>query len=59
MLILTRNVGEKILIDGGITITVVDIGTNRVSIGIEAPRNVVVLREEVHDLRKQQEKEQR
>lgn len=59
MLILTRNVGEKILIDGNITITVVDIGTNRVSIGIEAPRNVVVLREEVHDLRKQPEKEQR
>lgn len=59
MLVLTRNVGEKILIDGGITITVVDIGTNRVSIGIDPPRNVVVLREEVHDLRKQAEKEQR
>jgi carbon storage regulator len=59
MLILTRNVGEKIRIDGGITITVLEIGSKRVSIGIEAPRNVVVLRDEVKDLRNKPEQEQR
>jgi carbon storage regulator len=59
MLILTRNVGEKIRIDGGIVITVLEIGSKRVSIGIEAPRNVVVLRDEVTDLRNKPEKEKR
>jgi len=51
MLVLTRNVGEKIVIDGNIQITVVAIKGNKVRIGIEAPDNVRVDREEVHQRR--------
>jgi carbon storage regulator len=51
MLVLTRNVGEKIVIDGNIQVTVVAIKGNKVRIGIEAPENVRVDREEVHQRR--------
>ena len=55
MLILTRKAGERIVIDGGITVTVAAIHGNRVKLGFEAPREVVIAREEaweephVHD----------
>jgi carbon storage regulator len=51
MLVLTRNVGEKVIIDGQITLTVVSIKGNKVRIGIEAPDHVRVDREEVHQRR--------
>ena len=38
--VLTRKNGEKIVIDGGIEITVVDIRGNQVRLGIEAPKEV-------------------
>ncbi len=47
MLVLTRKLGERILIDGGIEITVVEIDRNKVRIGIEAPKDIVILREGV------------
>ncbi|MGL6095375.1 MAG: carbon storage regulator [Fimbriiglobus sp.] len=47
MLVLTRKLGEKIVIDGGITITVVDIRPHTVQIGIEAPKETGILREEL------------
>ena len=47
MLVLTRKLGEKILIGDGITITVVDIGKSRVKLGIEAPAGHKILREEL------------
>lgn len=47
MLILTRRTGESIVISDEIEIRVLDIGDGRVKIGIEAPRNVKVLRKEV------------
>lgn len=47
MLVLTRKVKERILIDGGITITVTAINGNKVQLGIEAPKGVGVNREEV------------
>jgi carbon storage regulator len=47
MLVLTRKLGEKILIGDGITITVVDIGKSRVKVGIEAPAGHKILREEL------------
>jgi carbon storage regulator len=51
MLVLTRNVGEKIIIDGNIQVTVVAIKGGKVRIGIEAPDYVRVDREEVHQRR--------
>ena len=47
MLILTRKIGEAIILDGGITITVSDIQGNHVKIGIDAPKEVKVYREEI------------
>ena len=47
MLVLSRKYGEKIRIGGDITITVVDIEPNKVRLGIEAPRDVPIYREEL------------
>ena len=47
MLVLSRKVGEKILIGDNITITVVRVAQGTVRIGVEAPRNTAVVREEV------------
>lgn len=47
MLVLSRKLNEKIVIDGGIVITVVKIDRNSVRIGIEAPDSVAVFREEI------------
>lgn len=53
MLVLTRNVGEKIVIAGNIQVTVVAIKGNKVRIGIEAPESVRVDRAEVADRRQE------
>lgn len=47
MLVLSRKLNEKIVIDGGIVITVVKLDRNQVRIGIEAPGHVPVWREEI------------
>ncbi len=47
MLILTRKAKEAIVIDGHTTVRVLSIDRDRVKIGIDAPRSVVVLREEL------------
>jgi len=47
MLVLSRKLNEKIVIDGGIIITVVKIDRNQVRLGIEAPGHVPVYREEI------------
>jgi len=47
MLVLSRKLNEKIVIDGGIVITVVKVDRNQVRIGIEAPAHVNVYREEI------------
>mgnify|MGYP001578274202 CR=1 FL=1 len=47
MLTLTRRVGEKILIGGGIEIEVVKIGTWRVQLRINAPSETKILRQEL------------
>ena len=47
MLILTRKPGEKIRIGDDIVIHVVDIGKGNARIGIEAPKDVSIMREEV------------
>jgi carbon storage regulator len=47
MLVLSRKLNEKIVIDGGIIVTVVKIDRNQIRLGIEAPGHVRVLREEI------------
>ncbi len=47
MLVLTRKIGEKILIGDDITLTVVDIGPARIKLGISAPPKYRILRSEL------------
>ncbi len=47
MLVLTRKVGEKILIGSDIIVTLVEIKNGQVQLGIEAPKETHILREEV------------
>jgi carbon storage regulator len=47
MLVLSRKLGEKIVIDGGIVVTVVKMDRRQVRIGIEAPSDVKVFRDEL------------
>jgi carbon storage regulator len=47
MLVLSRKLNEKIVIDGGVVVTVVKIDRNQIRLGIEAPPHVRVLREEI------------
>lgn len=49
MLILSRKIDEKIKIGDDITITLIDIRGEQVKIGVEAPKNVKVFRQEVFD----------
>ena len=49
MLVLKRMVGEKVVIDGGIELTVLSAGKQYVRLGISAPEDIVVHRKEVHD----------
>lgn len=51
MLVLTRRIGEEIVIDGDIRVTVTAICGDRARIGITAPGSVRVDREEVHQRR--------
>ncbi len=48
MLVLSRKVGEKLVIDGNITVEVVRIQGNRITLGIVAPADVKILRGELN-----------
>ena len=48
MLVLSRKVGDKLVIDGNITVEVVKIQGNRISLGIVASSNVKILRGELN-----------
>ena len=49
MLILSRKIDEKIRIGNDIVITLIDVHGDQVKIGVEAPKNVKVFRQEVFD----------
>lgn len=50
MLILNRKVGESIIIDDNVEITVLETQDGRIKLGIDAPKEIVVLRKEIYDL---------
>jgi|TARA_B100002003_G_scaffold50435_1_gene45553 carbon storage regulator len=47
MLILTRRLGESIIIEDTIKVTVVDINNQQIKLGIDAPKHITINREEV------------
>ncbi len=54
MLILTRRVGETLMIGDDVTVTVLGVKGNQVRIGVNAPKHVAVHREEIYQRIKQE-----
>ena len=57
MLILTRRVGETVMIGEEVTVTVLGVKGNQVRIGVNAPRDVAVHREEIFERIKREEQD--
>ena len=53
MLVLTRRVGEEVVIGGDIHVTIVAVQGGKVRLGITAPEGVPIDRQEVHERRRQ------
>ena len=58
MLILTRKIGESVIINEDITVTVLGVKGNQIRIGVDAPRHVSVHREEIYQRVKKEELEE-
>ncbi|MBR9813441.1 carbon storage regulator CsrA [bacterium] len=57
MLILTRRVGETVMIGDDVTVTVLGVKGNQVRLGVNAPRDVAVHRQEIYDRIKDEDTE--
>lgn len=57
MLILTRRVGETVMIGDDVTLTVLGVKGNQVRVGINAPKSVAVHREEIYERIKREQEE--
>ena len=57
MLVLTRRVNETLMVGDEVTVTVLGVKGNQVRIGINAPREVAVHREEIYERIKAEEQE--
>ncbi len=49
MLVLSRKIGQSIVVDEDIVITVLDVGAGRVALGIQAPKEKAIYRQELYD----------
>jgi carbon storage regulator len=59
MLILTRRVGETVVIGNDVTVTVLGVKGNQVRLGVNAPREVAVHREEIFERIKREQSEEK
>ena len=59
MLVLSRKKNESIIINDNITVTVIEIRGDKVRLGIEAPKEITVHRQEVYDAIKREQVEKR
>ena len=57
MLILTRRVGETVMIGSDVTVTILGVKGNQVRVGVNAPRTVAVHREEIFERIKREEQD--
>ena len=55
MLILTRRVGETVMIGNEVTVTILGVKGNQVRVGVNAPKDVAVHREEIYERIKREE----
>ena len=49
MLVLTRKTGQKLIIDNNIEVTILETRGESVKIGIQAPKNIAIYREEIYE----------